>query len=335
MKCLWLEDQKLRLRDLPRPVASPEEVLIRVRLAGICRTDQELVRGYYPFAGILGHEFVGTVVESFRAPKLMGKRVVGEINIACHDCPACRAGRRNHCQQRTVLGIADRHGAFAEYLVLPRRNLHVVPSSVPDEAAVFAEPLAAALEIRDQVAIKTADRVLVIGAGRLGQLIARVLALTGCNLHVVARYPRQAELLVEAGIATIEPADIREHSQDLVVEATGAPDGFELARRAVRPRGTIVLKSTYKGEIQVDFSTVVVNELTLIGSRCGPFSPALQMLERELVDPRKLIEKSFPLVEGTEAFEHAGKSGALKVLLVPNESGVFTSKPIQLREVNG
>ena len=193
--------------------------------------------------------------------------------------------------------------------------------------------MAAALGIRDQVAIKTGDRVLVIGAGRLGQLVARVLSLTGCNLHVVARYPRQAELLLEAGINPIELAEIANHSQDLVVEATGAPEGFQLALRAVRPRGTIVLKSTYNGEIRVDFSSVVVSELTLIGSRCGPFSPALQMLEKELVDPRPLIEATYPLTDGNAAFEKAGKAGTLKVLLQPNESSLPASNPLGLREV--
>lgn len=333
MKCLWLEDRKLRMRDFPRPVPGPNEVLIKVRLAGICRTDQELIRGYYPYHGIPGHEFVGIVMDSPGAPSWVGKRVVGEINVSCNDCQACRSGRRNHCEQRTVLGIADRHGAFAQYLTLPRQNLHEVPGSVPDEAAVFVEPLAAALEIMDQVAIKTSDRVLVIGAGRLGQLVARVFSLTGCKLHVVTRYPRQAHLLREAGINLIEPGDIGDFSRDLVVEATGAADGFELALRATRPRGTIVLKSTYKGTVQVDFSPVVVRELTLVGSRCGPFSPALQMLEKRLIDPRPLIDCTLPLADGNLAFEKAGQPGTLKVLLQPNDPLPPPSNLLNLREV--
>jgi threonine dehydrogenase-like Zn-dependent dehydrogenase len=318
MKCIWLEEQKIRTRDLPRPIPNQDEVLIRLRLAGICRTDLELVRGYYPYSGIPGHEFVGEVVAAPQDPKWMGKRVVGEINLACGNCPACKKNLPNHCAERSVLGIVNHQGVFAEYLTLPGRNLHPLPAEIDDEAAVFVEPLAAALQIREQVPIRTSDRVLVVGAGRLGQLVARVLSLTGCRLRVVSRYARQRELLEEAGIQVADPSGLPDGSQDMVVEATGSPGGYFLALRKVRPRGTIVLKSTYRGEVAVDFSSVVVNEVTLVGSRCGPFVPAIQLLQRGLVDPVSLIEARYSLSEGPAAFQHAGRSGAMKILLNPD-----------------
>ena len=290
---------------------------MRVRLAGVCATDLELVRGYYPFTGILGHEFVGEVVEAAGAPDWIGQRVVGEINAACGECEACRAGRPTHCERRTVLGIIQREGVFAEYVSLPVANLHQVPTSIPDEAAVFTEPLAAALEIQEQVPIHPTERVLVIGAGRLGQLVAQTLALTGCDLQVVARHPHQKKLLEEGGIHTLSEGNILEKKMDIVVEATGSAAGFHLARRAVRPRGILVLKSTYKGEVQVNFSALVVDEITVIGSRCGPFPPALRLLEQQQVDPTPLIEACYPLREGQLAIEHAARPGAMKVLIKP------------------
>ncbi len=320
MKTLWLEQQKLTFRpDLPRPEPPSGEALIRVRLAGICSTDLEMVRGYYPFAGVPGHEFVGEVVEvnspDQEAQDWIGKRVVGEINAACGHCETCRRGDGSHCERRTVLGILNRNGVFAEYTDLPFGNLHQVPDSIPDRSAVFSEPLAAALEIQQQVQIHPIDRVLVIGAGRLGLLIAQTLALTGCHLQVVARHPRQKELLQNWKIDTIDPADIPERKLDIVVEATGSQDGFSLARRAIRPRGTIVMKSTYKGESQVNFSALAVDEITLVGSRCGPFSPALRLLESGLVDPTPLIEETYCLEDGLRAFERALQPGILKILL--------------------
>jgi threonine dehydrogenase-like Zn-dependent dehydrogenase len=313
---LWLEDQKVRLRnDLPIPEPPYGEALIKVRLAGICATDLEMVRGYYPFTGIMGHEFVGEVIQSPTKPGLEGQRVVGEINASCGQCQACKAGRPTHCEKRSVLGILNRNGVFAEYLTLPVENLHLLPDSLADEAAVFTEPLAAALEIQEQVHIQPTDRVLVIGAGRLGQLVAQTLALTGCELLVVTRHKDQDHLLGLRGIATCKETEAPAREVDVVVEATGSPQGFALARRAVRPRGTIILKSTYKGELHVNFSAIVVDEITLVGSRCGPFPPAIRLLESGKVDPRPLISGRYPLAETESAIHQAGQPGALKILL--------------------
>jgi len=315
VRALWLEDQKITLRDIQQPKI-PGEALIRIRRVGICSTDLELVKGYYPYSGILGHEFVGEVVDA-PEPLWIGQRVVGEINAVCGVCEACRAGRSTHCENRTVLGIFNRDGVFAEYTTLPLANLHRVPDSVPDEAAVFTEPLAAALEIQQQIQIRPTDRVLLIGAGRLGQLIAQTLALTGCDLHVLARHQNQQELLSERGIRLIQEDEIQPRKWDIAVEATGSPDGFLLSRRAIRPRGTLIMKSTYKGEINVNFSSIVVDEITVLGSRCGPFEPALRLLENREVDPTVLITAEYRLEESIKAFEHAARPGVLKILLQP------------------
>ena len=315
MQALWLENQKIKLRDVPKP-GKPNEALIRIRRAGICSTDLELVKGYYPFTGVLGHEFVGDVIES-PDQSWIGQRVVGVINVSCGACEQCLNGRRSHCENRTVLGITNRDGVFAEYTTLPIENLHRVPASVPDGAAVFTEPLAAALEIQQQTQIKPTDRVLLIGAGRLGQLIAQTLSLTGCDLRVVARHPHQQKSLTDRGIRLITEDEIQPWRWDIVVEATGSSDGFKLARKAIRPRGMLVMKSTYKGAMNVDFSSIVVDELTILGSRCGPFAPALRLLEKGEVDPTVLIAKQFKLGEAVKAFDEAAKPGMLKVLLEP------------------
>jgi threonine dehydrogenase-like Zn-dependent dehydrogenase len=313
MQSLWLEDQSLSMRDIPLP-DKPGEALIRVRLSGICGTDLELLRGYYPFCGVPGHEFVGEVVGSPES-SWIGKRVVGEINAACGVCEQCQNGRSTHCENRTVLGIFNRDGVHSEYTTLPLANLHRLPDSVPDEAAVFTEPLAAALQIQEQVQIQSTDRVLLIGAGRLGQLIAQTLALTGCDLRVLARHRHQQELLEARQIRLVSEDEIIPRHWDLVVEATGSPSGFWLARKAIRPRGTLVLKSTYRGEMTVNWSPFVVDEITIIGSRCGPFAPALRLLEKKEVDPTVLIANRFPLSKALEAYETAKQSGTLKVLL--------------------
>ena len=315
MKALWLENNRLNLRDVPEP-QKPGEALIRIRVAGICNTDLELVKGYYPFTGILGHEFVGEVV-SADDDDWVGQRVVGEINITCGNCEQCLNGRATHCEHRTALGITERDGTFAEFTTLPLGNLHRVPASVPDEMAVFTEPLAAALEIQQQVHVRPTDRVLVVGAGRLGQLIAQTLALTGCNLRVLARHPGQQNILAKQGIKTIAEEEIEPWRWDIVVEASGSPGGFSLARRAIRPRGTLVMKSTYKGEMSLNFSSIVVDEINLVGSRCGPFEPALRLMEKGEVDPRVLIAAEFRLNEALQAFEHAAQPGVLKVLVTP------------------
>ncbi len=315
MKALWLENNQLDLREVPEPIRS-SEALIRIRVAGICSTDLELVKGYYPFTGIPGHEFVGEVVAADEQ-NWVGQRVVGEINISCGSCEQCLNGRRNHCENRTTLGISKRNGTFAEFTTLPLSNLHRVPASVPDEMAVFTEPLAAALEIQQQVHIRPTDRVLVVGAGRLGQLIAQTLALTSCDLHVVARHVYQQKILVERGISIIAEHDIQPWRWDIVVEATGSPGGFSLARQAIRPRGTLVMKSTYKGEMSVNFSSIVVDEINVVGSRCGPFEPALRLMEKGQVDPSVLIAAEFRLGEALSAFERAAQPGVLKVLVAP------------------
>lgn len=318
MQALWLEDKTLTLRDhVPVPSVPPGSVLIQVLLAGICGTDLELVKGYYPYRGVPGHEFVGKVVNAPGRPSWVGQRVVGEINIACGMCKACRTGLRTHCKKRTVLGIVNHDGAFAEYVTLPLKNLHQVPRSIPDEAAVFTEPLAAALQIGHQVQLRPTDRVLIVGAGRLGQLVAQVLALTGCELQIVARHETQRALLAGCNITATTEDAVPCQKMDVVVEATGSPSGFSLALQAVRPRGKIVLKSTYRGSVEVNFSSIVVNEITLVGSRCGPFASALRLLASGVVDPTPLIVSRYPLSKALTAFEHAGRPGVLKVLLEP------------------
>jgi len=319
MRAIWLEDQKLSLRDdLPIPTPAENEALIKVNLAGICATDLELVRGYYPYSGIPGHEFVGVVVEAARRSSLVGKRVVGEINIACGQCRECKDGNPHHCQNRSVLGIVNHDGAFAEYLTLPIDNLHFIDDSIADEQAVFVEPLAAALEILEQVMIKPSDRILLIGCGRLGLLVAQVLNLLSSPFIALAKYPHQQNLLSKWHIPYLtSPDQIEEKSFDLVVEATGSPAGFDLARKAIRPRKTIVLKSTYHGNMEVNMSAVVVDEINLIGSRCGPFPPAIELLRKGRVDVQSMIMGKYPLSDGIAAFHKAAEAGVLKILIDP------------------
>lgn len=318
MRGLWLEDLKLSYReDLPVPQPSSTEALVRVSLAGICGTDLELVKGYYPFTGIPGHEFTGEVISAPGAPGWVGQRVAGEITIACGDCDSCRRGQPKHCLRSRTLGIRDYHGTFAEYLVLPLGNLHVVPPGVPDEIAVFTEPLAAALEVQEQVQVGPGDQVLVVGAGRLGLLIAKTLALTGCDLAVIARRPRSVEILSAWGIRAMDAAQVRPASADIVVEVSGSPDGFAMAVQAVRPTGTVVMKSTIQSDMTFNLSPLVVNEVTLVGSRCGPFDPALALFDQHAVDPTPLIDRVYSLSQGEEAFDQAARPGTLKVLLKP------------------
>lgn len=318
MKGLWLENQTLELREtLPVPQPLAGEALVRVRQAGICNTDLELIRGYYPYTGVLGHEFVG-IIEATTAedPRLQpGQRVVGEINAACGRCHYCQTGMPRHCEERTVLGIMGRPGAFAQYLTLPLQNLHPVPKSVSDDAATFTEPIAAALEIQEQVAVTPSDRVVVIGDGKLGQLVAQTLASTGCDLLAIGRHEAKLANLTACGIATGFAEAIAPRSFDIAVECTGNPGGFELARQALRPRGTLVLKSTYAGNLSLDASAVVVDELTIVGSRCGPFQKALALLAEQAVAIAPLIADRYPLERGLDAFARAQQRGTMKVLL--------------------
>jgi len=320
MRALYL-DKALALRDeYPIPNPSTNEALIRMRLAGVCNTDLELVRGYLSFRGVPGHEFVGEVVRADSAREWVGQRVVGEINAACGTCETCRANRPTHCPHRTTLGIAGRDGVFAEYLCLPIVNLHHVPDSVSDEAAVFVEPLAAACEITQEVHIHPTDRVVVLGDGKLGLLCAQVLQLTGCDLTVVGHHEESLGILARRGIRVlIDSKGLGDLGDlfDVVVEATGTPEGFAAARQLVRPRGTLVLKSTYHGAIEANLTRVVVDEVTLVGSRCGPFEPALRLLEQRLVDVMPLVRARYRLSDGLAAFERAEQRGMLKVLIEP------------------
>jgi threonine dehydrogenase-like Zn-dependent dehydrogenase len=317
MRALYL-DKTLAVREnYPIPIPPPGEALVRVRLAGVCNTDLELVRGYMSFCGVPGHEFVGVVERCESVPEWVGQRVVGEINAACGQCETCRASRPTHCPHRTTLGIAGRDGAFADYLCLPVANLHLVPGSVSDEAAVFTEPLAAACEITQAVHIRPTDRVVVLGDGKLGLLCAQVLQLTGCNLLAIGRHEGSLGILARRGIKTAQAKAPTPSEFDVVVEATGTPEGFAEARQLVRSRGTIVLKSTYHRAVDANLTLVVVDEVTLVGSRCGPFAPALRLMEQRLVDVTGLIQARYPLSESLAAFERAGRRGTLKVLVEP------------------
>ncbi|MFN5066323.1 MAG: MDR/zinc-dependent alcohol dehydrogenase-like family protein [Aphanizomenon sp.] len=317
MKGLWLENNQLQLRtDIPLPEPPAGEALVRVLQAGICNTDLELIKGYYPYTGVIGHEFVGVVEQG---PKqLINQRVVGEINAACDKCRFCDRGQPRHCENRTVLGIVNRHGAFAEYLSLPVKNLHLVPENVSTAAATFTEPIAAALEIQQQIQICKNDRVLVVGDGKLGQLIAQTLALTGCELLVIGRHQEKLVNLAARGIKTGLANSVTDKYFDISIDCTGNPEGFNIARRALRPRGTLILKSTYAGNLSLDASSLVVDEITLIGSRCGPFAPALELLATGKVEVQSLIHAYYPLSQGLEAFEKAKTKGVLKVLLEIN-----------------
>lgn len=315
MRALVYDGNSLRYQDdYPQPRPPTGEALVRVLMAGICGTDLEITRGYMGFRGVPGHEFVG-VVEQAPDPTWVGRRVVGEINAACGECPTCRAGRPTHCPHRTTLGISGRDGAFADFLALPLSNLHLVPDGVPDEVAVFTEPLAAAVQILEQVHLRPTDRVVVLGAGRLGQLIARVLRLTGCELMVWGRHLAKLERLRALGIDVRSDEPHPTAWADVVVEATGNPDGVVLARKIVRPRGIVVLKSTYHGQVEADFTRWVIDEVTLVGSRCGPFPPALRLLAHGLVPVSDLVEAIYPLPQASAAFERAAAPGVLKVLL--------------------
>jgi len=314
MNGLWLSGGRLSQRDdlhMPKPVHG--ETRVRVLVAGICGTDLALVEGLYPFEGVPGHEFVGIVEDG--PAHLAGKRVVGEINVACGACPECTAGLAKHCRMRSALGIRARNGAFAEYLSLPEVNLHTVPEGIAIDDAVFVEPLAAALDILERVSIDRGENVLVVGAGRLGQLVCRVLAAHGARVFAVGRDARKLARLegVVAGVRDAERLEPR--SFRVAVECTGNAAALPIAQRALAPRGTLVVKSTCAGTPALDVSSLVVDELTLVGSRCGPFDAALRLLESGRLDLRSLIDARFPLSAGVEAFACSRRAGVVKVLL--------------------
>lgn len=314
MNGLWLAGGRLSHRsDLQAPQRVPGEARVRVLVAGVCGTDLALVEGLYPFEGVPGHEFVGVVDDG--PAHLAGKRVVGEINVACGTCPECAAGLAKHCRARTALGIRGRNGAFAEYLSLPVGNLHAVPDGIASDDAVFVEPLAAALEILERVSIDRGEKVLVVGAGRLGQLVCRVLAAHGARVFAVGRDARKLARLegVVAGIAdaqTLEPRAFR-----VAVECSGNPAALAIAQRALVPRGTLVVKSTCSGTPALDLASLVVDELSVVGSRCGPFDAALRLIESRRLDLRSLVDARFPLNAGVEAFARSRRAGVLKVLV--------------------
>ncbi len=315
MKALYFNGTSLELQEKTIPKTEEGQSLIKVALAGICRTDLEIFKGYMSFEGVPGHEFVGVVQESSDS-SLLGRRVVGEINAGCGRCNYCKAGLERHCERRAVLGIAGLNGAFAEYLVLPTANLCVVPESVSDENAVFVEPIAAAAEILEQVHVIPASDVLIIGDGRLAYLIFLILRLTGANITVASKHENKKTLFEKIGATVFSSSHILSEKDkfDFVVEASGSPSGWDLAVSSVRPRGVIVLKSTYHGTLEFNASTLVINEITTVGSRCGKFRPALNLLSRGLINPTVLISESFKLDDYSAAFEKASDGKTFKVV---------------------
>jgi threonine dehydrogenase-like Zn-dependent dehydrogenase len=314
MKALHWNGQALTLdSSYPAPSASEQTALVRVRLAGVCSTDLQIFKGYMGFRGVPGHEFVGEIAEGPAA--LMGKRVVGEINFACGHCEFCKRGLGRHCPTRKVMGILGADGCFAEYVAAPVSNLHIVPDGVADEEAVFTEPLAAAFEILEQIEVDFTHEILVLGDGKLGLLCAQVLATTGARVTLVGKHPDKLALVKKLGVCTALLSDWQPKQADVVIEATGSTAGLEMALSAVRPRGTVVLKSTVAGEHALSLTPLVINEITVVGSRCGLFPPALEALAQKKVVVTPMIKKIYPLSEGIDAVAHAGRAGALKVLL--------------------
>ena len=316
MKATYFDGKQIIL-DENFPDPQSDETLVRVNLAGICGTDLEILDGYMEYTGILGHEFVGTVEKS-RNPTMVGKRVVGEINAGCGKCDSCMSGMQRHCPSRTVLGILKRDGAFAEFLSLPEKNLHVIPDSISNEQAVFVEPLAAAFEIKEQVSLKPEWNVAVVGDGRLAQLIIQVIKLTCSNITCFGKHESKLEGLVQSGIKIkigIESTD--EKLFDLVVEATGSNSGFVDTMKLVKPRGIVILKSTIVSRENLDLTPTIINEITLIGSRCGLFKPAIDALASGIISVNSMIDSTFPLEKFEDAIVHAKKPNTLKVFLKP------------------
>lgn len=316
MIAVHLERGRVEVRHAPRPRRAEGFALIRLVCGGICNTDLELQRGYYGFSGTPGHEFVGEVVEA-DSRDLIGKRVVGEINLACGECDWCRRGLGRHCPSRTVLGIVKHPGAFRELMTLPQRNLHIVPDTIPSEAAVFTEPLAAACEILDQVRIQRGAKVALLGDGKLGLLIAQVLGAHGFTVHQFGRHRHKLRIAAAAGVHTaMVRGKVPSAAFDWVVEATGSPEGLRRAVAMTRPRGTVILKSTLHGAVPIDTAPVIVNEITLVGSRCGRFEPALKLLRQGKINVASMISECMPLAQAPSAFARAAEPGVLKVLLV-------------------
>jgi threonine dehydrogenase-like Zn-dependent dehydrogenase len=317
MLALRVQHKRLSVQEIPKlkPVG---EALVRVVVSGICNTDLEIARGYAGFNGTIGHEFVG-IVEKCGDQSLIGRRVVGEINAGCGKCVLCRTGDSRHCPNRTVLGIVGRDGAHAEFLRLPARNLFALPQSISDEQGVFVEPLAAACGILERVPLKSVDRVAVIGDGKLGLLCAQVSALQNASTTLIGKHKNKMRVVAARGIETISPgqAEKRKRQFDAVIEASGSPTGFALALDLLRPRGTLVLKSTFHDITKIDAARIVVDEITIVGSRCGRFKPAIDLLKRGSIDVDHLISEEHALKEGVMAMSRAAERGVMKVLLRP------------------
>jgi threonine dehydrogenase-like Zn-dependent dehydrogenase len=317
MQAVVLTDQ-LRVDDrYPVPSPNANEVLIRVTHAGICNTDLELVHGYKRFQGVLGHEFVGIA----QTGDLAGKRVVSEINVACHYCDLCLEGMNTQCRNRRVIGIKDHQGAFAEWICISRENLHVVPEPVSNEAAIFVEPLAAAFAVNDALHASHSDDIVLIGAGKLGLLVAQTLRKTGARVRVIARRSRTIQLLQRWGLEVTAFEAVATRSASVVVDCTGHPEGFAMALEIIRPRGTLVMKSSYAGKAAIDLTQVVVDELHVVGSRCGNFEPAIAALANQNVDVLSMVDGRYPLSQAQRAFAHASQAGVLKLLLEINLLG--------------
>ena len=328
MKAVVFENQNISITEVPIPVLFENEALVKINLAGICATDIELLKGYHNFAGIPGHEFTGIVHSAPDQPDLEGCRVVADINCGCGNCDICLTGDQRHCRNRTVIGIRGRKGVFAEFCVFPIANLHAVPDGITDDEAVFAEPLAAALEIVQQVEILKMSRVAVLGDGKIGLLCALVLQQFSSNTVLIGRHPKKLTIAAQQGVHTVcrsgnspnEAMADQAKDFDLVIEATGSSDGINAAIHLVRPKGTVVIKTTSFEKSVIDFSPVVVNELNLIGSRCGDIAQALNFMESKLIDLRPMIETVYPLDDFEKAFAHASKKGSLKVLIGNNDN---------------
>jgi len=314
MKAVMFIRKSINISEVDKPARNKGEALIKIKYAGICNTDLEILKGYMSYTGVLGHEFAGVVVESDDRG-LIGKRVVGEINLGCGKCLWCLSGNKRHCSNRTVLGILNKSGAMAEYLTLPDENLFVIPDAVSDQQAVFTEPIAAAFEILEQVHIKPDERVLLLGDGKLGQLIARVLNAAGINVLVVGKNENKLMLLESQQIHNILMDKFELCQFPVVIEATGSAGGFDLAMQCTEPKGTLVLKSTIAADTGMNFAPIVINEIKVIGSRCGPFAPALRALKDNRIQVEDLITNIFPVTESLKAFEAAQKPGSLKVLI--------------------
>lgn len=315
MQAVRLENGAVHTVEMPLPARPEGFARLRLLCAGICNTDLELQRGYYGFSGVPGHEFVAEVVEA-DTKSLIGRRVVGEINLACGHCDWCRRGLGRHCPTRTVLGIVNQPGAFEEFFVLPERNLHIVPDAIPTERAVFTEPLAAACEILDQVSIPPGAEVAVLGDGKLGLLVAQVLNARGYRVHQFGRHAEKLRIAATAGVTTeIAGEALPTAAYDWVVEASGNPEALQKAAAMTRPRGTLILKSTVHGLVGVDTAPIIVNELTLVGSRCGRFEASLPLLDHPKIRLEQMIAARYPLAQAAQAFAHAARRGTLKVLL--------------------